>query len=266
MIINPYLVLPSVSVDPDAQAFINASGITDSIQQNAINQLVVNLKSFGLWAKMKAIYPFVGHTATTHKWNLKDPRDLNAAFRLVFSGGWNHSNTGAKPNGTNAYAETFYNFSLNSTNSNVSYGLYSRHIGALSGYELGALDGNYCGVTTSIANPDGNTYFCANNFVLNGAGNHVVSDFRGFFVINKVDISTQRMFKNGVQVRQSGTTQNTTSNNNAILGARRVVSIIEQYNSREHAFTYFGETLTNLEISNLYTAVQTYQTSLGRNV
>ena len=32
---------------------------------------------------MKAIYPFVGGTATTHKFNLKDPADINAAFRLV---------------------------------------------------------------------------------------------------------------------------------------------------------------------------------------
>ena len=71
-----------VGVDADAQAFITAAGITDSTQQSAIDTLVKQLKGYGIWSKMKAVYPFVGGTATTHKYNLKDPRDLNAAFRL----------------------------------------------------------------------------------------------------------------------------------------------------------------------------------------
>ena len=32
--------------DPDAQAFITAAAITDVTQQNAINTLVINLKTF----------------------------------------------------------------------------------------------------------------------------------------------------------------------------------------------------------------------------
>lgn len=47
-------------VDPDAQAFITAASITDPTQQSAINQLVVDLKGYNVWTKMKAIYPFVG--------------------------------------------------------------------------------------------------------------------------------------------------------------------------------------------------------------
>ena len=93
-------------INPDAQAFITAAGITDPTQISAINSLVNGLQADGIWTKMKAIYPFVGGTATTHKYNLKDPRDLDAAFRLVFNGGWTHSSTGATPNGTNGYADT----------------------------------------------------------------------------------------------------------------------------------------------------------------
>ena len=54
---------------------------------------------------MKALYPFVGGTATSHKFNLKDPRDLDAAFRLQFNGGWTHNSNGVTPNGTNGYAD-----------------------------------------------------------------------------------------------------------------------------------------------------------------
>ena len=70
--------------DTDAQAFITAAGITDTTQQSAINSLVTNLKGYGIWSKMKAIYPMVGGTANAHKFNLKDSRDLDAAFRLGF--------------------------------------------------------------------------------------------------------------------------------------------------------------------------------------
>ena len=92
----------AIFLDLDALAFLTAAGITDSTIISAINTLVVSLKNFGIWTKMRAIYPFVGGTALTHKWNLKDPRDLDIAFRLVFSGGWTHSSTGALANGTNA--------------------------------------------------------------------------------------------------------------------------------------------------------------------
>ena len=53
-------------VDPDAQAFITAASITNPTQQSAVNQLVVDLKGYGVWSKMKAIYPFVGGTASQH--------------------------------------------------------------------------------------------------------------------------------------------------------------------------------------------------------
>ncbi len=105
----------SVAIDTDAQAFITATNITDSTQQSAINTLVLDLKSANIWSKMKAIYPFVGGTASSHKFNLKDPRDLDVAFRLQFYGGGTHSSNGYQPDGTTAYATTYYKPSGNFT-------------------------------------------------------------------------------------------------------------------------------------------------------
>jgi hypothetical protein len=119
--------------DSDATNFINAAGITDSTQASAINSLVTDLKvvvsgsTQSLWTKMKAIYPFVGGNATSHKFNLKDPRDLPIAYGLSFSGGWVHTSTGAKPNGVNTYANTYMvpNDVFNTTDL-VAIGYYSR--------------------------------------------------------------------------------------------------------------------------------------------
>ena len=94
----------AVPNDTDAQAFITAASITDGTQQSAVNQLVLDLKSANVWTKIKAAYPMVGGTATSCKWNLKNPVDSNAAFRLVFNGGGTFSANGYLPNGTNAFA------------------------------------------------------------------------------------------------------------------------------------------------------------------
>ena len=60
-----------LTTDADAQAFITAAAITDPTQQTAINNLVVGMKADGTWTKMKAIYPFVGGTASTTNTTLK---------------------------------------------------------------------------------------------------------------------------------------------------------------------------------------------------
>ena len=96
----PASIVTTQQQDDDAGAFLQAANIQDSTQQAAINQLVLDLKDAGLWTKFYAIYPFIGGTASTHKWNLKDPRDLNAAYRLTFSGGITHSSGGIKGKGS----------------------------------------------------------------------------------------------------------------------------------------------------------------------
>lgn len=94
------------SFEAETQAFLNATGITDATISSAINDLVLALKNNGLWNKCTAIYPFVGGSAATHKYNLKDPRDLDAAYRLTFSGSWTHNATGSVPTAAGTYADT----------------------------------------------------------------------------------------------------------------------------------------------------------------
>ena len=111
------------TIDQDSTNFIIAAGISDSVQTSAIETLVSDLKTYGLWTKMKAIYPFVGGSANSHKFNLKDPRNLDGAYRLVFNGGWTHTSNGAKPNGTTGYAETYLNNNILGLN-DISFGVY----------------------------------------------------------------------------------------------------------------------------------------------
>ena len=134
-------IVGTAAVDADAQAFITAAAITDPTQQAAINTLVVDLKGYSIWTKMSALYPFVGGTASTHKFNLKDPRDLDAAFRLVFNGGFTHSSNGITGNGTNGFADTKFNPISQSSNLNsFSLSVYSRTNLAGNMFDIGNAD------------------------------------------------------------------------------------------------------------------------------
>lgn len=94
------IVAQKPTLDPDAQAFLSATGITDPVLSNALNTLVVSAKTHGWWSSCTAIYPMVGGSSTTCKFNLKDARDLDAAYRIT----WNNAtfnSSGPIANGSN---------------------------------------------------------------------------------------------------------------------------------------------------------------------
>jgi hypothetical protein len=80
--------------DTDAQAFFTGSGITDTVQKTAINDLVIALKKDSLWNKFVALYPMVGGNSASTSFNLKDPRNVDAAYRITWHGSPDFKTTG----------------------------------------------------------------------------------------------------------------------------------------------------------------------------
>jgi hypothetical protein len=244
--------------DSDAQVFISAAGITDTIQHNAINTLVTDLKGYGIWNKMKAIYPMVGGTASSHKWNLKDPRDLDSAFRLSFNGGWVHSETGAKPNGTDASANTFFTPSINfSSNTNLSFSTYLR-TNDIS-HEMVDM-GSVFNIILEPYYVNAGTYFMA------GSGTYTHYDDAiptGFYLASRINNIEEKTYKNGV-LKATGTFSSQVLDGAPIyLGA---FGTHGYYSARECAFSHIGDGLTDTEADNLNTAVQTFETALERQI
>jgi len=255
-----------LTTDSDAQAFITAAAITNATQQSAIDTLVKGLKTDGIWTKMKAIYPFVGGTASTHKYNLKDPRDLDAAFRLQFNGGITHSSTGVLPNGTNGYANTFFIPSVQIANADsFHFSIYSRTNGAWTYPDIGAIeydgDGNYYVVQSfyGINANGGNTTLWHGN---NNARGFLDTNSLGLYVGNRNLTGSATAFKNGVL--------KLTNSAGSALSAGVPMSLMallgEFYGRRELAFSTLGTGLTNTDNTNLYTRIQTFQTTLSRQV
>jgi hypothetical protein len=257
--------------DADALAFLDAASISDSTIRNATTQLVVNLKDAGLWTKMNAIYPFVGGTASTHKWNLKDPRDLDAAFRLSFSGGWTHSSTGALPNGTTGYGDTHVIPSSNLTLNNTGLSIYLRTDIEETLTDIG-VDGS------------GNDRFRIYSAIA-GSGN-VVSDHYDFTTA-RVNTSTpsslgltsairessiiHKIYKNGVQEGSTNTGASgniSTITNSVYVGARQLKDAggASGFTSKEFALASIHDGLLSSEILSFYNIVQSFQTTLSRQV
>ena len=263
--------LSVVPFDPDAQAFITAASITDPTQQSAINQLVVDLKGYGIWSKMKAVYPFVGGSSSSHKWNLKDPRDLDAAFRLVFNGGWTHGSNGVLPNGTNAYAETFFNpISQSIAQNNFFLSVYSRTNSILGApYDIGNSDvwfngSKFTGIITRYSN--GRRYISIADAYSTA---NAETDSRGFYCGGTNGSSNQILYKNGANVLSGTSQQSGFSNCNIFISAVNSLLTspsIAGYSNKELAFASLSDGLSATEASNLYTAIQAFQTTLGRQV
>jgi hypothetical protein len=246
------------TVDPDAQAFITAAAITNPTQQSAVNQLVVDLKGYGVWTKMKALYPFCGGSASSHKFNLKDPRDLDAAFRLVFNGGWTHSANGALPNGVNGFADTFLANNVLAQNSN-HISAYSRTNSNTTSSIIASWNSTF-GVSIYPRNVA--EQFQINNNAPTGFSVSNV-DSRGFFLNSRTASNSLFSQKNTVQ---STSTVSSTNHITTSFKLSRTGDFAGEYSNREIAFASIGDGLTDTEASNFYTAVQTFQTTLGRSI
>jgi hypothetical protein len=246
-------------------AFLSASAISDATIRGGLNTFDIGLISNGLDTKMKAIYPFVADgvdnnaRALQHRWNFMDARDLNAAFRLLFFGGWTHSSTGALPNGTNTYADT-------NLNDNTSLSLNSIHV---SVYLRTNTDGLFCDLGTFNGTNSGVNIFprLSNQQYIRlhdeDANTVATTDSRGFRLGTRNSSTTKNSFINN---SKSTFTQNSVSlvNSNIWIGARNQTP---NFNSnRENAFSSIGDGLSDAEASTLYTLVQAFQTTLGRQI
>ena len=255
--------------DPDAQAFIDAANITDGTQQGAINDLVIGLKADSIWTPTKAIYPFVGGTASQHKFNLKDPRDLDGAFRLVFSGGLVHSSTGILPNGSTGVADTFLVPLNDLPSESMSLSYYSRTNAntGLDQIDIGTIVTSVPVSHLWLSAQYITTVFYARNSSTSILADTANADARGLYDCSKTSNGTNtfKTHKNGV-VQDTNNGLGTNPGNIVYIFCAKVDGLDKFHTNRECAFASIGEGLTDADSANLYTRVQVFQTTLGRQV
>ena len=245
-------------VDPDAQAFITAAAITDPTQQAAINTLVVDLKGYNIWTKMKALYPMVGGTATSNSYNLKN----TAQYQITWSGGVTHSSTGAKFGGVNGFGNTNLNGLSVLTQDSTHLSFYSRTQSNGTEVEIGAAapaNGSLIEIRTA-----GTTYFRVNSSA--SYLTYVDADSRAFYMANRTASNIVNGWRNSTKVATGTTASSSLYNFNLFLGALNENGNAIYYTTKECAFASIGDGLIDTEAANFYTAVQAFQTTLGRSI
>ncbi len=260
----------------EANTYLYSTQITGTTQVSAINTLINGLKANNLWAKMKAVYPFVtdktlqADMAAQMKFNLVNPQDSDAAFRLAFSGGWTYSTNGAQPNGTNGYADTKLIPNTNLVLNNVSFSVYSRNnFTPITDQSLG------CGIggqnipllaqsftSTKLIN----TYIYSYNtpdIMITSSG----LNFSGLFISTRTAANNAKVFKNNTQLASSTTqSQAAQPTNNFFFGAFNGGIGVVNYSNFEYAFAHIGTGLSDAEVAILTQLVTDYQTTLSRQV
>lgn len=247
-------------LDSDAKSFVDAAGITNQTQINAIGYLVSELKAAGLWTKRTAIYPMVGGAVGSHKFNLKNPQDLDAAYRLSFSGTWTHSANGAKPNGAaGTFANTFINESTVMSQNNKSLTVYLSE-NVLNGFDIGNFNGSTNG--SHVAPRQSELMYARCNDI--NVTTYANRNSMGFYASSRIASGQVKGYKNGVNVITSNTASNAQLNLTYYLGALNQNNVSALNSSRTIAYACIGEGLSDAEHTTLNSIVQTYQSILGR--
>jgi len=242
-----------IAIDPDAQAFLTAAGITDPTQITAVNNLTLGLKANSLWTKMVAVYPFVGGTATSHKWNLVDPRDLDAAYRITWNGGITHNASGVKGNGVDGFG----GLRINDLAWSGSQGFFG-----YSNFETGALGSDslwgYNGILDTFLNPRNATDQLATRLdTLAGVYNAANATSVGFYGYNRENTSQYRNYYNGTEA----TVSYSDSTPNSLL---RLLMYNTNFSQRRLASFYATNGLLHTEMSTLASLDLAFQTTLSR--
>jgi hypothetical protein len=257
--------------DAEAIAFIdavqNGGDRLSIIQRDAIDNLVKGLKANGTWGKYKAIYPFIGGTADAHKYNLKDPTQ----FTITWSGTITHNSNGATSDGTTGYGDTNLLPSTDLTHGTNHISAYCIASTTTNGrYEIGAGEFNASQLRLNLA------FQLSWNFshenLLQGAGTTVAhgGNQTGYLISSRISHTDTRLYHNGAEIGTVDTTDTSSTNeissSNITVLSNNFAGTPSGYSDRTLGMATIGDGLTDQEVADDYTVIETYQDSLGRGV
>jgi hypothetical protein len=235
--------------------FLTATSIADATIVGAVRTLNLTLKDIGVFPLLYDLLLFVGGTATTHKYNVLDPRDTDAAYRAVQSGGWTNNASGVTGNGTNTSIDMKIAGNVPGQN-DISFGFYTSTNGS-TGFDMSA---SASARQHLSANYSSTTYFDINNSA-NSASTTPPSDVRGFWAVNRIGATYAEVFFNGKCWRQMALASSAAGSTNFTLGNWSAGSIPT---NRCYSLAFVGKGMTARQHADFYAAVYTFQSTLSR--
>lgn len=262
-------------LDADAAAYIAAAGISNSTQITAVNNIFKDFKgqgpnntTYNFYTRLTAFWLFVGGSAAAHKFNAKDPRDVDAAYRLTFSGGWTHSANGSQGNVINGFADTFIAQNLLTQNSN-SLAVYFRENTKRVETYFGHQSRPSFTVTALGFNASGQ-WAGADRF--SGAGGTTMhTNINGLIRMDRSSSANYQVYRNGSQIESltAGSEANADTTT-FLIGAQRRGDTNTAISNADKTICFadimLANTLNAAEELVYYNCVQAFQTALSRQV
>ena len=249
------------TIDVDAQAFFDrvtaAGGTLSQTEKDAVNTLTVSLKSAGIWTLMKAIYPMVGSSAAACAQNLK-----SSSYTGTFSSGWTFASTGATPNGTSAYMDTTLTPSVSLSTNNTHLSFYSRTNNSAS--SITDIGSHSSGTFYTLLEIFGSNFYALINQTT--VASNAMATSLGHYVGSRTASNVIKSYRNGLVFGNNTTASTSPSTVSITLGALNTGGSFLYYSNREYCFSTIGDSLSDTNTSDFYTAVQAFQTSLSRQV
>lgn len=255
-------MLAAVS-DVDAVALLARMTVTPSVaRQQAIETLIVGLKSLGVWTKFDALYVMAAHDGQAARRNwVADAYNLSAVNSPAFV-----ADRGYSGDGSTSYLSTGFNVS---SAAGRKFQQNDAHVGVWVGTELSAFARYDLGVGRAAINSRHTTNAMMVN--LNGGSETVAtadSSSVGYSVIARSAANAGLWRKNGAAFSGSFTT--------ASQAVPNAVLLIGGFNSsttgtitpsglsaRQIQIAHFGSNLTAAEIQSMHTLFAAYRTAVG---
>lgn len=247
-------------LDPAAQAFLDATGITDPTIESAIDTLVTDLKDAGIWTKIDALYPMVGGDATKHSYNLKD----TSQYQITFGGGITHNVSGSQGNGSTGYADTNLNASTELAGGDSENGchmfMYTQNVVAEGGLDCGLTD-NVNSWHLNARNPS--NVFNTRNISSTLDSQSGMTNTSGVFSMSRT--SSTSYFKSVNKTHQTvSRTAATMPNGDIAFMCQRGTTTWRDYQTRMFSLVSLGSSLSQAEVDDFVDINQTFQTTLNR--
>jgi len=264
---------PGPAFDADAAAYLAAvlatGGTVTSPMSAATNILFTSLKSNGLYNNIIAMYPLIGGTQNSESIEAKG----NTSKNITWINNWTFNSSGAtgqiavNPNGTRA--NTQLRPSVDWTGSDYPYILYYTNLDTYTRvndpqYDGAAVDGSKTW-DTIIRYGSSNTAYLrwGNNSFMTTTN----SDNTGCYVF-RCDATYRDIWKNGIRIVQDTSPNVSYPTNEIYLGDINTAnpSSGTQPSGRRYSMAIYGKNITEANAATLSTIINTFQTSLGRNI
>lgn len=241
---------------------VATGGTLNSTISAATQTLFTSLVSNGLWEDISLFYPIIGGIATAHA--QAAGQQYSSSYNGIFNGGVTHSSSGMTFNGVNGYMDTNWAIrdQLGAT-SLVSIGGYTNttYLDSL----MGCLNGDASTLTQLRLDVPVGQISPLPGTTLAGANTTAMTGSSGTFITSRTGTTATFVLQNNVITNLTQASGLTDAGRTMWVGARNYAGA-PSYGTGTVAFVFMGRTLTAAQATTLKGIIQTFQTSLSRQV